>query len=112
MGYLRRVADVAAEYDCTVCIEIHVGRLVEAADSTVQFLYLVDRENVGVIHDAGNMYTVDADYGWESVERLGESFVHVKGPVDRRCVGRECVRTGDEPRRGDLPAPLARREHS
>lgn len=76
-GYLRRAADIAAEYDCTVGIEIHAGRLVETADSTARFLNLVDRENVGVIHDAGNMYIVDADYGRDSVERLRESLVHV-----------------------------------
>lgn len=76
-GYLRRAADVAAEYDRTVGIEIHAGRLVETADSTARFLDLVDRENVGVIHDAGNMYIVDADHGRESVERLGDSLVHV-----------------------------------
>jgi sugar phosphate isomerase/epimerase len=76
-GYLRRAADVAAEYDRTVGVEIHAGRLVETAESTARFLDLVDRDNVSVIHDAGNMHIVDADYGSESVERLGESLVHV-----------------------------------
>lgn len=76
-GYLRRAADIAAEYDRTVAIEIHADRIVETAESTMRFLDLVDRENVGVIHDAGNMCIVDADYGRESVERLGDALVHV-----------------------------------
>ena len=76
-GYLQRAADIAATYDRTIGIEIHTDRLVETADSTLKFLDLVDRENVGVIHDAGNMYIVDTDFGEESVRKLGDHLVHV-----------------------------------
>lgn len=76
-GYVRRAADVADEYGRTIGIEIHAGRLVETADSTMKLLDLIDRRNVGVIHDAGNMCIVDADYGRESIERLADALVHV-----------------------------------
>lgn len=76
-GYVQRAADIAAKYDRTIGIEIHTDRLVETADSTLKFVEMVDRENVGIIHDAGNMYIVDTDFGRESIERLGDELVHV-----------------------------------
>ena len=75
--YVQRAADIAAEYGRSIGIEIHTDRLVETADSTLKFVELVDRENVGVIHDAGNMCIVDTDFGRESVEKLAEVLVHV-----------------------------------
>ncbi|WP_207592808.1 TIM barrel protein [Halomontanus rarus] len=75
--WLRRAADVAAEYDRTVALEIHSHRLTETTDSTLRLLELIDRENVGVIHDAGNMYIVDDPYGSESLAKLDDRVVHV-----------------------------------
>lgn len=75
--WLRRAADLAAAYDRTVGIEIHSHRLSETTDSTLRLLELIDRENVGVIHDAGNMFIVDDLYGPESIKKLGDRLVHV-----------------------------------
>lgn len=75
-AWLGRAADRAAAYDRTIGLEIHPNRLTETVDSTLQLLELVDRDNVGVIHDAGNMFIVSDTYGPESVERLGEDLLH------------------------------------
>jgi sugar phosphate isomerase/epimerase len=81
--WMRRAADRAAAYDKTLAIEIHAGGLTETADSTVNLLERIDRDNVGAIHDAGNMYIVDTDFGSESVSTLADwlSHVHVKDEV-------------------------------
>jgi sugar phosphate isomerase/epimerase len=75
--WMRRAADVAAEYDKTLAIEIHAGGLTETADSTVDLLDRIARDNVGAIHDAGNMFIMDTDFGAQSVETLGDDIVHV-----------------------------------
>lgn len=75
--WLRRAADLAADYDRRIGLEIHAHRLTETVDSTLRLLDLVDRDNVGAIHDAGNMFIVGDDFGPESVERLGDRLFHV-----------------------------------
>lgn len=75
--WLRRAADLAAEYDRTIGLEIHSDRLTETTDSTLRLLDLIDRDNVGVIHDAGNMFIVDDPYGAHSLEKLGDRLAHV-----------------------------------
>jgi sugar phosphate isomerase/epimerase len=61
----------------TLGIEIHAHTLVETVDATQRLLRDIDRDNVGAIHDAGNMYIVEEPFGPESVERLGDDLVHV-----------------------------------
>ena len=75
--WLRKAADLAAAYNRTIAIEIHANRLSETTDATLRLLELIDRENVGVIHDAGNMFLVDDPYGPESIEKLDDRLVHV-----------------------------------
>ena len=43
-----------------IIMEIHNNSLIETADSALRLLDMIDR-NVGLIHDAGNMY-IDTDY--------------------------------------------------
>lgn len=75
--WLRKAADRAATYDRTIGLEIHAHRLTETADSTRRLLEMIDRDNVGIIHDAGNMFIADDPFGPESVEKLGNDIVHV-----------------------------------
>lgn len=75
--WLERAADLAAEYDRTIGLEIHSHRLTETTDATLRLLDRIDRDNVGVIHDAGNMFLVDEPHGPESIERLGDHLIHV-----------------------------------
>lgn len=82
--WMRQAADIAAEYDKTLAMEIHAHRLTETVDSTLKLLEMIDRENVGAIHDAGNMYLVDTDFGPETVEKLGDKLLHVHVKDERR----------------------------
>lgn len=71
--WLRRAAD----RDCRLAVEIHPNSLAETIDSTLRLLDAVDRENVGAIHDAGNMFIAGEPFGPASVERLGDRLFHV-----------------------------------
>lgn len=82
--WYRQAADLAAEYDSRVAVEIHAHKLTETVESTLKLLDMVDRDNAGAIHDAGNMYIVDAPYGPETVERLGDQLFHVHVKDERR----------------------------
>jgi L-ribulose-5-phosphate 3-epimerase len=75
--WLRRAADRADAYDRTIGLEIHSHRLTETTETTMRLVESVDRENVGVIHDAGNMFIVDERYGRESLDRIGDRLAHV-----------------------------------
>ncbi|MWG35004.1 sugar phosphate isomerase/epimerase family protein [Halomarina oriensis] len=107
--WMRRAADLAAEYDKRLGIEIHAGKLCETTDSTLDLLARIDRENVGALHDAGNLYIADAPYGAESIDALGDRLfhVHVKdlervddtSHPDISTIG---TRHGDEPFRSTL----------
>ena len=82
--WTRRAADLAAEYDKRLAVEIHGNTIVESADDAVRLLGLVNRKNVGAIHDAGNMYLCDEPYGSDTVERLGDRLFHVHVKDERR----------------------------
>lgn len=75
--WMRRAADLAAEYDVELLVEIHSLTVVESATAARHLLDLVDRDNVGIMHDAGNMYISRKDYGAESVDVLGDLLAHV-----------------------------------
>jgi sugar phosphate isomerase/epimerase len=75
--WYARAADRAAEYGLDLGIEIHPNSLAETVRSTLTLLTLIDRHNVGAIHDAGNMFITGTDYGPESVITLGEDLLHV-----------------------------------
>ncbi|WP_321113075.1 sugar phosphate isomerase/epimerase family protein [Halorussus salinisoli] len=75
--WLRKAADLAAEYDVDLGVEIHTNTIAETTDSTLKLLDMVDRSNVGAIHDAANMWISRTEHGAQSVERLGDRLVHV-----------------------------------
>jgi len=100
----RRAADLAADYGKTLGIEIHAGTITETAASTAELIDAVDRENVGAIHDAGNMYIVDTPFGPESVETLGDRLVHVHVKDERR--------VGDTSEPGTFEVETARGEEA
>ena len=60
--WLRRAADRAAAYDRTIGPEIHSHMFAETTESTLRLVDAIDRENVGVIHGAGNIFTVVDDF--------------------------------------------------
>lgn len=77
LAWMRKAAHLAQNYGKKLVMEIHNNSLVETADAAAEFLEELGMDNVGVIHDAGNMYITDTDYGAYSVERLGDRIFHV-----------------------------------
>jgi len=75
--WMQRCGDLAEEHGIKLAMEIHNGSLVETVEGAERLLDMIRRDNVGVIHDAGNLYITGSDYGEESVERLGEKIFHV-----------------------------------
>lgn len=76
-AWMRRAADVSAAYDKEIAVEVHALKITETPETTRAFLDRIDRENVGAIHDAGNMYIVGTEFGRESVMELGDRLQHV-----------------------------------
>lgn len=75
--WMRRACDAAAGYDVELLVEIHSLTVVESAEAAVRLLEGVDRDNLGAMHDAGNMYISRKGFGEQSVETLGEHLAHV-----------------------------------
>ena len=73
---LKRVCDIASLYSLKILLEIHGGGLTEMADSSLELLNLVERENLGLIYDAANMYISGTDYGEKSIRQLGKKIMH------------------------------------
>ncbi|UTF52466.1 sugar phosphate isomerase/epimerase family protein [Natronosalvus rutilus] len=84
--WYQRAADRAAAYDVTLLIEIHARWLSETVSGTKQLLSAIGRDNVGVIHDAGNMFLVGEEYSADSVDRLGDDLRHVHVKDEQRVV--------------------------
>lgn len=77
MFWIDKCADIAEKNNKRIALEIHNGSLIETVESANRFIKDLNRNNVGLIHDAGNMYITDTDYGGESIEVLGDSIFHV-----------------------------------
>jgi sugar phosphate isomerase/epimerase len=82
--WLSRCAEAAAPYGIDILLEIHNESLTETVESGLRLLDMIPAANVGLIHDAGNMYITDTDYGRDSVYRLGDRLLHVHVKDERR----------------------------
>ncbi len=75
--WLSRSADLAAKQGLDLLLEIHNISLVETPRDAMRLVDAIDRPNVGLIHDAGNMYITDTDYGLDALRVLGKRLRHV-----------------------------------
>ncbi|WP_020620400.1 sugar phosphate isomerase/epimerase family protein [Paenibacillus daejeonensis] len=82
--WLDQCAKEAQTYGLQVLIELHNETLVESAGDAERLLALLGEDNIGWIHDAGNMYIADADYGADSVRQLQTRLFHVHIKDERR----------------------------
>lgn len=76
--WIKRCASLASEYDCNILLALGNGTLMDHMDSILEYMDMLERTNVGLIHDAGNMYISDTDYGVSSVELLGDKIFHIR----------------------------------
>jgi len=75
--WIDRCAAEAKKQQIELVMEIHNGSLVETVEGSLRLIDLLTHDNVGMIHDAGNMYITDTDYSRDSVLRLGKHLTHV-----------------------------------
>jgi len=75
--WLRCAADLAAEADVKLAMELHFGGLTESAEDGARLCEMVGRPNLGIILDPGNMFIAGADFGAEAVRIAGDRIFHV-----------------------------------
>jgi L-ribulose-5-phosphate 3-epimerase len=75
--WLNKCAIEAKACKIDIVLEIHNQSLIETVDSSLRLLSLIEHDNVGMIHDAGNMYITETDYGRDSIINLGKHLFHV-----------------------------------
>ncbi|MGQ9631611.1 MAG: sugar phosphate isomerase/epimerase family protein [bacterium] len=78
-----RAADYAAKYGINLALELHHMNLTDCVDASLAFLKRLGRKNVGLIHDAANLYQDGYDYGRGAIKKLKGHLlgVHVKDIV-------------------------------
>lgn len=76
-NWLNRCAVEAKACNIRIVLEIHNESLIETVESSLRLLNMLEYDNVGMIHDAGNMYITDTDYGPDSIYKLGKHLFHV-----------------------------------
>jgi len=82
--WIKKCGVLAKEYNKKIVMEIHNGSLIETVEAAKKFMDQLDCEQVGLIHDAGNMYITDTDYGQYSVDILGQHIFHVHVKDEKR----------------------------
>lgn len=75
--WIDRCAAEAKKQGVKIVLEIHNVSIAETVESSHRLLNMIEHDNVGMIHDAGNMYITDTDYGRDSVIQLGNRMFHV-----------------------------------
>ncbi|NMA85337.1 MAG: sugar phosphate isomerase/epimerase [Epulopiscium sp.] len=84
LHWIKKCGILGKEYGKKVVMEIHNGSLIETIEAAKEFMDKLDCDHVGLIHDAGNMYITDTDYGQESVDLLGDYIFHVHVKDEKR----------------------------
>ncbi|WP_254634985.1 sugar phosphate isomerase/epimerase [Paenibacillus sp. GbtcB18] len=82
--WLRKCAAEARRHEKKILLEIHNVSLIETVESSMRLLEMIGEDNVGLIHDAGNMYISDTDFGRASVTGLGSRLLHVHVKDEKR----------------------------
>ncbi len=75
--YLRECCDLALSRDVGVVIENNFG-LSATCDATLEMIARVDRPNLGINYDPGNLYRMDRYYGIEALARFGQLVWNVQ----------------------------------
>ncbi len=75
--YLRECCDLALTPDLGVVMENNFG-LSATCDATMDMIARVDRPNIGINYDPGNLYRMDRYYGHEVLARFGELVWNVQ----------------------------------
>ncbi|WP_036718342.1 sugar phosphate isomerase/epimerase [Paenibacillus sp. JCM 10914] len=82
--WIRKCAEQASAAGKRIVLEIHNISLIETEVSARRLIQMIDHDSVGLIHDAGNMYITDTEFGEESVRGLGRDLLHVHIKDEKR----------------------------
>lgn len=77
MAQYREVASMARQHGVRALVEIHHGSIVPSASAAALFLDGLDPQDVGAIHDAGNMVYEGHEQYRLGLETLGPYLAHV-----------------------------------
>lgn len=79
-SWINKAADLAHAHGISIVLEMHEGSLIATVESTLKFLNMVDRDNVVVNYDVGNIFHVPADYGVGALRAIEDrvKFIHVR----------------------------------
>ena len=75
--YLQECCDMALARDLDVIVENNFG-LTATVDATLRLISLVDRPNLGINYDPGNLFRMDRYYGPEAMARFGTLIFNVQ----------------------------------
>lgn len=75
--YLQECCDMALGRELEVIVENNFG-LTATVDATLRLIALVDRPNIGVNYDPGNLFRMDRYYGPEAMARFGSLIFNVQ----------------------------------
>jgi L-ribulose-5-phosphate 3-epimerase len=75
--WLRKAAEYAQARGVTVCVEIHHDTYVDTNARALKTVRDVGMPNVGIIHDAANLYHDSAPYGADVLPELAGVLVNV-----------------------------------
>ena len=75
--WLALLADYMHEAKLKLAMEIHHGGLLETIGGSLALVEKINRDNVGLILDPGNMAIAGESYGADAVERIGRRLMHV-----------------------------------
>jgi len=78
--WLGKAADLARPHDISIVLEMHEGSLIATAESTLKLLDMINRDNVVINYDVGNIFHVPADYGVDALRKIEGHvrFIHVR----------------------------------
>lgn len=78
--WLCKAADLASPHNISIVLEMHEGSLIATVESTMKLLDMINRDNVVINYDVGNIFHVPADYGVDALRMIEGRvrFVHVR----------------------------------
>lgn len=70
VNWYKRAADTAARYNKKLVMEIHNGAYIQSVRGAKDLIERINRENVGYIYDATNMYICGEEYGSDALLQI------------------------------------------
>ncbi len=76
-AWAAKCADYAAPYERNVLLENNIN-IIKTVEGTLKALRYINRANVGLNYDPGNIYRCDPRYGPEAIDAFGDRIFNVQ----------------------------------